>query len=112
MRLTQIKAGGFRNLDGTIDLPESLPLIAGENNTGKSNVIDALRVLTHPYAGARFGRWITSDDFAHDGQGHPLTDTFELEALYVGLTAEQQGRFATCLAPCRATCRSRCGAMS
>jgi putative ATP-dependent endonuclease of OLD family len=99
MRLTQIKAGGFRNLDGTIDLPESLTLIAGENNTGKSNVIDALRVLTHPYAGARFGRWITSDDFAHDGRGHPLTDTFELEALYVGLTAEQQGRFATCLAP-------------
>jgi putative ATP-dependent endonuclease of OLD family len=99
VKLTQIRASGFRNLNGTIELPQPLTLIAGENNTGKSNVIDALRLLTYPYAGARFSRWITSDDFAHDGAGNPITDTFELEALYVGLTAEQQGRFVTCLAP-------------
>jgi putative ATP-dependent endonuclease of OLD family len=99
MRLAQITAKGFRNLDGTVLLPEPLTLIAGENNTGKSNVIDALRLLTQSYAGARFNRWITTDDFAHDGKGNRLTDTFELEVLYVGLTDEEKGRFVTCLAP-------------
>jgi putative ATP-dependent endonuclease of OLD family len=99
MRLAQITAKGFRNLDGEVTFPEPLTLIAGENNTGKSNVIDALRLLTHPYAGARFNRWITSDDFAHDGKGNRLVDTFELEAVYVGLTEEERGRFVTCLAP-------------
>lgn len=99
MRLAQITAEGFRNLAGEIALPEPLTLIAGENNTGKSNVIDALRLLTQPYAGSRFNRWITSDDFAHDGHGNRLVDSFELEALYVGLTDEERGRFVTCLAP-------------
>src|SRR6266404_4513946 len=99
MRLARINATGFRNLDGTIELPEPLTLVVGENNTGKSNLIDALRLLTYPYGGARFSRWIMSDDFAHDGRGNPLTDTFEIEALYLGLTTEQQGRFVTCLAP-------------
>jgi putative ATP-dependent endonuclease of OLD family len=102
MRLAQLTAKGFRNLNGVIALPEPLTLIAGENNTGKSNVIDALRLLTHSYAGARFNRWITSDDFAHDGSGKPTTDTFELEALYVELTEEERGRFVTCLAPSEA----------
>jgi putative ATP-dependent endonuclease of OLD family len=99
MRLAQITAKGFRNLDGTVAFPDPLTLIAGENNTGKSNVIDALRLLTQSYAGARFNRWITSDDFAHDGKGNCLVDTFELEALYVELTDEERGRFVTCLAP-------------
>ena len=99
MRLASIQAKGFRNLQGQIAFPQPLTLIAGENNTGKSNVIDALRLLTYPYAGARFSRWITGDDFAHDGRGNLVTDTFELEAIYVGLTTEQQGRYVTCLAP-------------
>jgi putative ATP-dependent endonuclease of OLD family len=99
MRLAQISARGFRNLDGVIAFPEPLTLIVGENNTGKSNVIDALRLLTQPYAGARFNRWITSADFAHDGHGTRIGDTFELEALYVDLNDKDRGRFVTCLAP-------------
>src|SRR5262249_23048488 len=84
-----------------------LTLIAGENNTGKSNVIDALRLLTQPYAGARFGRWITTDDFAHDSQGNRVTDTFELEALYGDLTEEERGRVVTWLAPSVAAAAAR-----
>jgi putative ATP-dependent endonuclease of the OLD family len=99
MRLTKLTAQGFRNLHGEVPLPDAMALIAGENNTGKSNVIDALRLLTLPRAGARFSRWITSDDFVHDGHGTRLGDTFELEALYVGLTEHERGRLVTCLAP-------------
>jgi putative ATP-dependent endonuclease of OLD family len=99
MRLARITADGFRNLTGEISFPEPLTLIAGENNTGKSNVIDALRLLTQSYAGARFNRWITTDDFAHDGHGNRIGDIFELEALYIELTNEERGRFVTCLAP-------------
>lgn len=99
MRLTKLTARGFRNLHGEVPLPDAMALIAGENNTGKSNVIDALRLLTLPRAGARFSRWITSDDFVHDGHGTRLGDSFELEALYVGLTEHERGRLVTCLAP-------------
>jgi putative ATP-dependent endonuclease of OLD family len=99
MRLAKLTAQGFRNLEGEVPLPDSMTLIAGENNTGKSNVIDALRLLTQPGAGMRFSRWITSDDFVHDGHGNRVGDTFELEALYIGLTEHQRGRLVTCLAP-------------
>jgi putative ATP-dependent endonuclease of OLD family len=76
-----------------------LTLLAGENNSGKSNVVDALRLLLLPQAGARYGRWITSDDFHHDEGGNRDVDTFELTATFEELNDFQRGRMLTCLAP-------------
>lgn len=99
MHLTTVTSSKFRNLDCEVKLPYPLALVVGENNVGKSNLIDAIRILLAPHAGPRFRRWITPDDFAHDGHGLPVTDVFELEATFGGLVEDEQARMVTCLAP-------------
>lgn len=99
MHIAAITATGFRNLAGRISLCEPLAVLVGENNVGKSNVIDACRLLFVAEAGPRARRWITEDDFAHDPTGIRITDHFEVEAELGGLTAAEQARMVTCLAP-------------
>ena len=99
MQLIKVTTSKFRNLDCEVNLPYPLAIVLGENNAGKSNLIDAIRILLAPRAGPRFRRWITSDDFAHDGRGIPVTDVFELEAIFGGLGENEQARMVTCLAP-------------
>jgi predicted ATP-dependent endonuclease of OLD family len=48
MRITALRAEGYRNLNGTYGLPAPLAVIVGENNAGKSNLIDALRTVLEP----------------------------------------------------------------
>ena len=98
MRIEAIHARGFRNLDGRIPLAASLAVLVGENNAGKSNVIDACRILFEPEAGPRSRRWITAEDFAHEGTGARITEEFELEAELVELSESEQARMVTCLA--------------
>jgi hypothetical protein len=42
-------------------------------------------MLFWPDAGPRARRWITAEDFAHDGRGERITDEFEIEAELAGL---------------------------
>jgi putative ATP-dependent endonuclease of OLD family len=56
MRVAAIHAKGFRNLDGRIPLSSKLAVLVGENNAGKSNVIDACRLLFEAEAGPRLSR--------------------------------------------------------
>jgi len=99
MRLSALIAHDCRNLKGRIPLCDPLAVIVGENNAGKSNVIDALRLLLEPEAGPRGRRWVSEDDFRHDGRGTPMADTFEIEAELQGLSDDEQARMVTCLAP-------------
>lgn len=99
MRLRGITATGFRNLDGWVPLAGPLAVLAGENNIGKSNVIDACRMLFQPEAGPRSRIWIADTDFAHDGRGTRVTDQFELEAHFDDLDEADAARMVTCLAP-------------
>jgi putative ATP-dependent endonuclease of OLD family len=77
MYLGGISIAGFRSC-ATVDLTFSptLTLIVGENNAGKSNVIDALRLATLPLSG-RPTRYFNSEDHSrgHDGP-IVLTATF------------------------------------
>jgi len=99
MRIAAIQAHGFRNLDCRVPLAANLAVLVGENNAGKSNVLDACRLLFEAEAGPRGRRWITEDDFAHDGAGARTSDSFELEAELVDLDDAEQARMVTCLAP-------------
>lgn len=99
MRIAAIGARGFRNLNGRFPLAAPLAVLVGENNTGKSNVVDACRLLFEPEAGPHARRWITADDFAHDDTGDHVADSFELEAELVDLDESEQARLVTCLAP-------------
>jgi putative ATP-dependent endonuclease of the OLD family len=55
--------------------------------------------LFPPDTGASATRWITADDFAHDGRGERLVDEFEIEAELGGLSDDELARMVTCLAP-------------
>ena len=99
MFVAALRAVGFRNLDTTIELCSPLAVVVGENNAGKSNLIDALRTVLEAEAGPRARHWVGIGDFAHDGRGNRLTDTFELEVRLSGLTNTEQARMVTCLAP-------------
>src|SRR4051794_18785240 len=49
--ISALRAAGYRNLEGTFELCEPLAVLVGENNSGKSNLIDALRTVLEPEAG-------------------------------------------------------------
>jgi putative ATP-dependent endonuclease of OLD family len=99
MRVTSLFAKGYRNLDGSYGLPAPLAVVVGENNAGKSNVIDALRTIIEPDNPARGRAWLRDDDFAHAGDGARLGDELELGIRLEDLDGEAQSRMLTCLAP-------------
>ena len=101
MKLAGIGAEGFRNLSGYIPLYPGLAVVVGENNAGKSNLIDACRLLFEPEVGPAGRLWITKSDFAHDGHGNRVADAFELEAVFSDLDDAERARMVTCLAPSR-----------
>ena len=89
MFLKQVKLTNFRSFDECeIELQQELTVFVGENNGGKSNAIDAIRLLTAPLGGRR-------DIYCEhtDVRFQSSETSFELQSLYSGLTTGQQGRF-------------------
>jgi putative ATP-dependent endonuclease of the OLD family len=99
MYVSAVRAAYYRNLTTTIGLCRPPAVVVGENNAGKSNLIDALRTVLEPEAGPRGGHWLREEDSAHDGQGTRIADELELEVWLGGLDAAAQSRMVTCLAP-------------
>ena len=99
MQITSLTARGYRNLEGMYRLPAPLAVVVGENNAGKSNLIDALRSILEPDNPARGRCWLASEDFAHDGTGASVSDELELCVTLEELDGEEQSRLLTCLAP-------------
>ncbi|MFD5862821.1 ATP-dependent nuclease [Streptomyces chartreusis] len=86
MYLGRVRAKGFKSLlDLDVPLQQGVTVVVGENNAGKSNFIDALRLLTDPLDGRR-NRWWEADDV------HPWGDgVAELTAVYGGLEPAEAG---------------------
>lgn len=89
MYLKNLKLRSFRSFDeGEVELQRDLTVFAGENNGGKSNAIDAVRLLTTPLSGRR--------EIYCEQSDVRLGSTrrwFELEGTYEELSPAQQGRF-------------------
>ncbi len=78
----------FRSFDdGEVDLQKDLTVFVGENNGGKSNAIDAIRLLTQPLGGRREIYCEPTDVRFQSGK-----TGFELEAHFADLDTGQQGR--------------------
>lgn len=99
MFITALRTSGYRNLDGTVPLAHPLAILVGENNAGKSNVIDALRTVMEPDAGPHARHWLREDDFAHDGTGVRVANTMEMELFLGDLSDDEAARMVTCLTP-------------
>lgn len=88
MYLKELTVRGFRSCaDVTIPLSPGVTLLVGENNSGKSNVIEALRLSTTPLNGRRT-RYFDVDDVTRGHVG-PVTIT----ARFGGLTTFQRAHF-------------------
>ncbi len=88
MYLKRLIASNFRSFD-QIEIPlyEDLTVFVGENNGGKSNAIDAMRLLTLQLSGRRELYCEATD--VRFGSARP---EFELEAHFADLNAAQGGR--------------------
>jgi putative ATP-dependent endonuclease of OLD family len=92
--LGKVTAKGFKSLlDMEVPLRRGVTVVVGENNAGKSNFIDALRLLTDPLDGRR-NRWWESDDV------HPWADGgAQLTAVYAGLEDVEAATHLQALVP-------------
>ena len=54
MQLTELQLVNFRSFaNETVTFEKQLTVLVGENNGGKSNLIDAIRLITSPLGGRR-----------------------------------------------------------
>ena len=87
MHLERLRLERFRScLDTTVNLRSDLTVLVGENNGGKSNIIDAIRLLTLPLSGRR-ERYPEDDDLRH-GSTEP---TFAIEGRFSDLSDTVKG---------------------
>lgn len=88
MYLNKLTLNNFRSFaESEILLCKDLTLLVGENNGGKSNAIDAIRLLTAPLGGRRELYCETTDIRFGDAERK-----FELAATFAELSPAQQGR--------------------
>jgi len=94
MHLEKLELSNFRSFSNeTILLGRDLTIFVGENNGGKSNAIDAIRLITSPLGGRREIYCEQTDIRFGGGQSR-----FDLQATYAGLSVPQQGRFISAAA--------------
>lgn len=88
MYLANLQVEGFRSCrDINIPFQPTLTLLVGENNAGKSNVIEALRLATAPLSGRR-SRYFEPED-TYRGWVEPVT----LSMTFQGASSFQQAQF-------------------
>jgi putative ATP-dependent endonuclease of OLD family len=89
MYLRTLKLTNFRSCyDTTVKLQPTLTLLVGENNGGKSNVVEALRLATVPLS-MRRTRFFEADDRSHGRE----TEAIELGLEFDGLTEIQRSQY-------------------
>lgn len=93
MYLQSLTLSNFRSCYyTTVTLQPTLTLLVGENNSGKSNVIEALRLATAPL-NLRRTRYFEADDRSRGRDGEAVELGLELD----GLTEIQQSQYLTAL---------------
>lgn len=95
MYLDQVALTNFRNLSGTFQLSRPVSVLVGPNNAGKSNLIDALRIMLEPQSSYRDRLLLDRGDFRRDSHGKPTADELGIDLLFGGLNLQQQGRLLT-----------------
>ncbi|MBU0507783.1 AAA family ATPase, partial [bacterium] len=93
MRLRQLQIRNFRKIeDLTIDFPKGLSVLVGENNSGKTAIIDALRLMLFPAREIDALR-LNEDDFRGGTDYTPI----EISCTFTGLKDEDEVYFKECL---------------
>ena len=75
-----------------------LTVLVGENNSGKSSIIDALRLVTLPTDGRR-SRYCEPGDFSFDAEN----ESIDIRATYAGLSLSESAMFISAMTGADAT---------
>lgn len=93
MRIETLTIKNFRKIrDLTVSFPAGLSVIVGENNVGKTAIMDALRLFLFPSRDFCSVK-INEDDFGKDYKAEPI----EMACTFTGLNVEEEARFIECL---------------
>lgn len=93
MYLRQLGIKNFRSCyDVEVELRPGITLLVGENNSGKSNVIEALRLAATPL-NRRSTRWFDESDLSHGREAQEA----QFRAVYDGLTSAQRAHYIAAL---------------
>jgi len=93
MWLNKLKIRNFRKIENlTISFPRGLSVIVGENNSGKTTIIDALRLML--FSSRDFDALrLNEDDFRREGEVAPI----EVSCTFCDLKDEDEVHFQECL---------------
>ena len=93
MWLRELKIRNFRKIDAlTVRFPRGLTLLVGENNSGKTTIIDALRLML--FSSRDFDSLrLREDDFRAGTDQAPI----EISCRFTGLEDEDEVHFQECL---------------
>jgi len=93
MRLLNLHIRNFRKIeDLSVTFPKGLTVIVGENNVGKTAIIDALRLMLFSSRDFEALR-LNEDDFRRESGGAPI----EISCTFCGLEDEDEVHFHECL---------------
>ena len=93
MWLRELKIRNFRKIDAlTVSFPRGLTVLVGENNSGKTTIIDALRLMLFSSRDLD-SLWLTEDDFRAGTEHAPI----EISCRFTGLENEDEVHFQECL---------------
>ena len=94
MYLSKVAIRGFRCLeDVTVSLQPGLNVLVGRNNTGKTNLFNAIRHALGPSASRGESLWLTRDDFHRDAEtGEPAT-SLSVTLTFADLTEQERAHF-------------------
>lgn len=93
MWLRELQISNFRKIDAlTVQFPRGLTVLVGENNSGKTTVIDALRLMLFSSRDLDSLR-LTEDDFRTGTEHAPI----EISCRFTGLEDDDEVHFQECL---------------
>ncbi len=94
MYLSKVEITNFRSLENvSVHLRPGLNVLVGRNNTGKTNLFNAIRHAVGPSASRGESLWLTRDDFHRDAEtGDPAT-TMSVILTFADLTEKERAHF-------------------
>lgn len=94
MYLQIVHVKNYRCLrDITVSFSPGLNVIAGENNTGKTALLDAIRAALGPAAATGEAIRLTQDDRHRTKEGTYIDAPISVKLIFADLTEQEQGQF-------------------
>ena len=94
MFLAKVQVRNFRNLKHIeVGFSKGLNVIVGENNVGKTNLLDAIRAALGSAAASGEPLRLTQDDLHRDATGKQTSEPIIVDLYFQDLSADEQAQF-------------------